>query len=105
MTGSQNGELRTIQVTSRIRFQRGVGAADTSAASSEGNIAAAIAPLPDGQCDGRPLISDSELGLTAGSGETSSSIIFRKEGGQSWFDEASPFLNEPTVGRKPDPAS
>jgi len=105
MTGSQNGELRTIQVTSRIRFQRGVGAADTSAPSSEGNIAAAIAPLPDGQCDGRPLISDSGLDLTARLGETSSSIIFWKKGGQSWFDEASPFLNEPTVGRKPDPAS
>src|SRR5438270_12594352 len=92
MTGSQNGELRTIQVTSRIRFQRGVRASDTSNASSEGNIAAAIAPLPDGQCDGRSLISDSGLGLTARPGGTSSSIIFRNKGGQSWFNEASRLL-------------
>src|SRR5438094_3474085 len=105
MTGSQNGELRTIQVTSRIRFQRGMRAADTSATSSEGNIAAAIDPLPDGRCDGRPMISDSGLGLTARLGETSSSIIFRNKGGQSSFEQASPFLNGPTVGRKPDPAS
>jgi len=60
----------THGATSRIRFQRSIRAADTSAASSEGNIAAAIAPLPSGRRNVCPSLRRSKLSAAARSEDT-----------------------------------